>query len=208
MIEIHFDQRVIDRELARLGGSKHRLAHAVKMALQATAPQVRATVLTTLEKDVAVGSRFIKRAVKAVQNLGESSRFRVFSKNLFMDDYELTPMEQTARLGVPSREWPGFTYRLRKGGKEFHSFGTPTGGSGTGSVPFIAKTASGRLRVMYRRSADRAAPGRDVFLAYAPSIQYHAVAPDVEEAARETTMRIFHKELARAVDEMLAGRAS
>lgn len=207
MIEIRFDQRVIDRELARLGGSKHRLAHAVKMALQATAPQVRATVLTTLEKDVAVGSRFIKRAVKAVQNLGETSRFRVFSKNLFMDDYELTPMEQTARLGVPSREWPGFTYRLRKGGKEFHSFGTPTGSSGTGSVPFIAKTSSGRLRVMYRRSG-RQEPGKDVFLAYAPSIQYHAVAPDVEEAARETTMRIFHKELARAVDEMLAGRAS
>lgn len=208
MIEIHFDQRLIAKELARLGGSRHRLAHAVKMALQATAPQVRATVLTTLEKDVAVGSRFIKRAVKTVQNLGETARFKVFSKNLFMDDYELTPREATARLGMRSRDWPGFTYRLRKGGKEFHSYGTPTGGSGTGSTPFIAHTASGRLRVMYRRSADRSVPGKDVFLAYAPSIQYHAVAPDVEEAARETTMRIFHKELARAVDELLAGAAS
>lgn len=208
MIEIRFDQRLIAKELARLGGSQYRLARAVKMALAATAPQVRATVLTTLEKDVAVGSKFIRRAVKAVRNLGDTSRFKVFSKNLFLDDYELTPREQTARLGMRSRDWPGFIYRLRKGGKEFHSYGTPTGGSGTGSTPFIARTASGRLRVMYRRDASRAAPGEDVFLAYAPSIQYHAVAPDVEEAARVTTMRIFHKELAHAVDELLAGAAS
>lgn len=62
---------------------------------------------------------------------------------------------------------------------------------------------------MYRRNADHVQAGEDkVFLAYAPPIQYHAVAPEVEEAARATSMRLFHDALHRAVNELLVGRAS
>lgn len=207
MIEIQIDQRQIAAELARLGGVQHNLARAVKAALMATAPKVRADVIGVLERDITVGNKFVRRAVKAVRSMGVGAEFKVFSKSLFLDDYELEPREQTARLGMRSKEWPGFTYRLRRDGKQFHSYGTPTGSDGTGSTPFIAPTARGTLRVMYRRNPDHAQGGDDVFLAYAPPIQYHAVAPQVQETARNTAMRIFHQELTRAVDNILGGRA-
>lgn len=208
MIEIQFDPRVIDEALARLDGVQHNLARAVKAALMATAPKVRADVIGVLERDITVGNRFVRRAVKAVRNRGDSAQFKVFSKSLFLDDYELEPRERTARLGMRSKEWPGFTYRLRRDGKQFHSYGTPTGSDGTGSTPFLARTSEGKLRVMYRRNPDHVQTGHDdVFLAYAPPIQYHAVAPQVEETARNTAMRIFHQELTRAVDNILKGRA-
>jgi len=205
MIEISFDERVIEQQLARLSGAQHRLAQAVKRAVMATVPQVREAVLGVLEQDIPVGNRFVRRAVQAVRHLEGRSEFRIFSKRLFLDDYELTPRTQTARTGIRSSDRSGFMYLLRRGGKMFHSFGTMTGRDGTGSKPFIARTGTGKLRVMYRRDNNRAAHGRDVFLAYAPPIQYHAVAPHVEDEARHTTARIFHKELASAVDAILAG---
>lgn len=208
MIEIQIDQRQIAAELARLGGVQHQLARAVKAALMATAPKVRAEVIGVLERDITVGKKFVRRAVKAVRNMGTSAEFKVFSKSLFLDDYELEPREQTARPGVRSKEWPGFTYRLRRDGPQFHSYGTSTGSDGTGSTPFLARTSGGNLRVMYRRNPGHVQTGDDdVFLAYAPPIQYHAVAPQVQEAARNTAMRIFHQELTRAVDNILEGRA-
>lgn len=208
MIEIHFDERIIAQQLDRLGGVQHNLARAVKSALMATAPLVRREVLMYLERDITVGRKFVRRAVKAVRHMGAASEFRVFSKSLFLDDYELDPREQTARQGVKSKEWPGFTYKLRQGGKTFHSYGTPTGSDGTGSTPFLARTSGGNLRVMYRRNKSRVQGGEDdVFLAYAPPIQYHAAAPQVETLARETTMRIFHAHLVRAVDNILEGKA-
>lgn len=209
MIEIQIDQQRLDKELARLQGSAYRLSRAVKIALYEVTPQVRAEVIGVLEKNITVGSKFVRRAVKAVRHMGDSAQFRVFSKSLFLDDYELTPREQTARAGTRSKDWPGFTYKLRNDGKTFHSFGTPTGRDGTGSTPFIAKAASGNLRVMYRRNPNHVQSGEDnVFLAYAPPVQYHAVAPEVEELARATSMRLFHDALRRAIDELLAGRAS
>ncbi len=208
MIEIQFDPRLIDEALARLGGARHNLARAVRAALMATAPKVRADVIGVLERDITVGNKFVRRAVKAVRNRGDSAEFKVFSKSLFLDDYEVDPRERTARPGMRSKEWPGFTYRLRRDGRQFHSYGTPTGAHGNGSVPFLAYTGRGTLRVMYRRNPGHVQAGEEnVFLAYAPPIQYHAVAPHVEETARDTAMRIFHQELSRAVDNILAGRA-
>ena len=208
MIEIQFDPRVIDEALSRLGGVQHNLARAVKAALMATAPKVRADVIGVLTRDITVGGTFVRRAVKAVRNRGDAAEFKVFSKSLFLDDYELEPREQTARTGIRSKNWPGFTYRLRRDGRRFHSYGTPTGSDATGGTPFIARTSRGTLRVMYRRNPGRVRAGEDrVFLAYAPPVQYHAVAPHVERTARDTTMRIFHEELNRAVDAILAGRA-
>lgn len=207
MIEIQIDQREIDRQLTRLGRVPRRLSQCVVQALRVTVPEVRKKVIGTLEAEVAVGHRFIRRAVKAVRYSDDGAQFRVFSKNLLLDDYELSPREQTARPGVQSRNWPGFEYKLRKNGKTYHSFGTLTGRDGTGSVPFLAQTQSGNLRVMYRRNKDRSEPGKDVFLAYAPSIQYHAVAPEVEEVARATAMRLFHENLDHIVSVQLGENA-
>lgn len=203
MIEIQFDQSEINRIFDRLGRVPRRLSQYVTQALRATVPEVRKDVIGTLEAEITVGSKFIKRAVKTVRYSEEGAQFRVFSKSLFLDDYELAPREQTAREGVQSRNWPGFKYKLRKGGRTYHSFGTLPGASGTGSVPFLGTTQSGNLRVMYRRNAARTETGKDVFLAYAPSIQYHAVAPEVEDAARETAMRLFHENLDRRVSAQL-----
>ena len=204
MIEIQFDMNEIQRALDRLYGSKKLLSEAVSSALIVTVPEVRKRVIGVLQDKVTVGDKFIKRAVKTSQIQAGLGQFRVVSKRLFLDDYELSPRVQTAKPGMQSRNWPGFSYKLRKDGKTYHSFDTPTGSDGTGSKPFIAMTSKDTLRVMYRRNSGHIDEGeRDVYLAYAPPIQYHAVAPEVEEAARETSMHIFTEALERAVSNML-----
>lgn len=66
-----------------------------------------------------------------------------------------------------SMDFHALPYRLRKGGRELPSYGTPADGSGTG---IHARTASGRLHVIYRRDASRAAPQvEDAFLVCAPA---------------------------------------
>ena len=204
MIEIQFDMDAIQRAVDQLHGSKKLLSKAVTSALIVTVPEVRKRVIGVLEDDVTVGKRFIKRAVKTAQFQAGLGRFRVVSKRLFLDHYELSPRVPTARPGVQSRNWPGFSYKLRRSGKTYHSFDTPTGSDGTGSKPFLGVTDNGTLRVMYRRNPGHVEDGqRDVYLSYAPPIQYHAVAPEVEEAAREPSMLIFNAALERAVDNML-----
>lgn len=208
MIEFQIDQRALNEALVQLGGMQHRLNAAVEMAVHSVAPKVRTEVIGTLERDVTTGKNFIRRAVKAVRMTGSEARFKVFSKRLFLDDYELSPREQTARPGVAPRDRPGFNYKLRRDGDTYSSRSMPNGKDGSGSKPFLARTEKGTLRVMYRRSADRkAAAGDDVYLAYAPSIQYHAVAPEVEDAARETSMRLFHEALDNAVRALLRNGA-
>lgn len=204
MIEIQFDMNEIERALDKLYGSKKLLSEAVSSALSVTVPEVRKRVIGVLKDEVTVGERFIKRAVKTAQIRSGLGEFRVVSKRLFLDDYELSPRVPTARPGMQSRNWPGFSYKLRRSGKTYHSFDTPTGGDGTGSKPFLGITDNGTLRVMYRRNPGHVEEGqRDVYLSYAPPIQYHAVAPEVEETARETSMLIFNAALERAVDNML-----
>lgn len=196
MIEIHFDAERIDEALRRLHGSEHLLSQAVRRAVQVAAPGVRRAVRVHLEQEVTVGPRLVRRAVKAVRDYGNEARFRVFSKNLLLDDYKLTPRERTARRGVRSSRWPGFSYRLRKSGPVFNSLGTLGGGTGTGSHPFLADTGEA-LRGMYRRA------NGEIFLVYGPSVQYHACAPEVEEEAREVGMELFHEALDRAVSRLL-----
>lgn len=198
MIEIQFDADKIDEALRRLHGSRHLLSRAVGVAVRATAPEVRRTVIGVLENEVLVGSRFIRRAVRSVRDFGNQSRFRVFSKRLLLDDYRLTPRERTARKGIRSSRWPGFEYQLRKDGPTFNSLGAIGGGTGTGSHPFLGNIGGGEeLRAMYKRA------NGEVFLVYAPSIQYHACAPEVEEYAREVSMATFHDALDRAVSRLL-----
>lgn len=196
MIEIQFDADKIDEALRRLHGSEHLLARAVRAAVGATAPAVRRDVLVHLEQEVTVGSRFVRRAVKAVRDYGNEARFRVLSKRLFLDDYRLTPRERTARKGVRSSRWPGFNYQLRQSGPVFNSLGAIGGGTGTGSHPFLADNGE-TLRAMYRRA------NGEVFLIHAPSIQYHACAPEVEEGARNISMELFSAALERSVSRIL-----
>ena len=147
MIEIQFDMNEIQRALDRLYGSKKLLSEAVSSALIVTVPEVRKRVIGVLQDKVTVGDKFIKRAVKTAQIQAGLGQFRVVSKRLFLDDYELSPRVQTAKPGMQSRNWPGFSYKLRKDGKTYHSFDTPTGSDGTGSKPFIAMTSKDTLRV-------------------------------------------------------------
>lgn len=201
MIEIAIDKAQIERALKRLNGIEYRLNGAIKVALGATVPIVRAEIIGVLEKDVIVGKKFIARAVKRVRKMREGSySITIASKSLFLDDYAISPRRQTATLGVQSTHWEGFNYKLRHDGKMFNSRGTLTGTDYNGSTPFIAETERGELRVMYRHKR-RQTP----FLAYAPSIQYHAVGPHVQEAAEEKSMEVFHQKLMEAVNTILAG---
>ena len=97
MIEIQFDMNEIERALDKLYGSKKLLSEAVSSALSVTVPEVRKRVIGVLKDEVTVGERFIKRAVKTAQIRSGLGEFRVVSKRLFLDDYELSPRVPTAR---------------------------------------------------------------------------------------------------------------
>lgn len=202
MIEFQIDQRELDRALSRLGGVKHEFVFACIEALKVTVPETRRKVLEMLKTDIAIDSGFVRRAVKSIMYRDTQAQFRVYSKNLLLSDYEVNPSEQTARAGIRSRQWPGFTYKLRNSGDTYSSFGMATGHDGTGSTPFLAySTNTGELRVMYRRNKNY---GDEVLIINnAPSIQYHAANPEVEDTVRIVSTRLFHDALHIAVNRRL-----
>lgn len=202
MIELHLDTEELEKALKLLGGSEYALKVAVRKAIPSVAEAVRKQVLTTLDKDVALAPKsgvLIKRAVKAVQNLGEGARFKVASKHLLLGDYDVTPLSITAKKGVRVKDRKPFHYHLRKGGERFssHSLAITSQRGNRGSLPFIAATREGHLRVMYRSpSDDHDTP----LLAYAPSVQYHAATPEMEQEALEVSTKAFREALLRVIE--------
>lgn len=201
MIEIVIDSRALESALEEVNGCEAKLRLAVKKAIPVVAAQVRREVIGYLGENVALAPQhgaLIKRAVKALQNRDGESRFRIASKRLLLSDYDVSPREATARAGVPVRQRKAFHYHLRVGGERYSSLSALTGRLGNGSIPFIARTLSGELRVMYR-SANK--PSDEPLLVYAPTVQYHAVTPEIEERAHDISMEFFRAALRKAISE-------
>lgn len=118
VIEIQFDMNEIERALDKLYGSKKLLSEAVSSALSVTVPEVRKRVIGVLKDEVTVGERFIKRAVKTAQIRSGLGEFRVVSKRLFLDDYELSPRVPTARPGNAISELAGLFIQVAKKRKD------------------------------------------------------------------------------------------
>jgi hypothetical protein len=196
MIEIVIDNKDIEKALQRLDGDRNKLTQAVRDIVPVAARRVRRDVIEYLDRTVALAPKrgiLVKRAVKALRHMDGQSRFSIASKRLLLDDYDINPRAVTAQKGVPVKSRKPFHYHLRKHGALYGSRSTLTGRMGAGSIPFIARTQSGNLRVMYRsaNTGEHDTP----LLVYAPSIQYHAVTPELEERERELGARIFGEEL-------------
>jgi hypothetical protein len=202
MIELAFDEKEMDKALARLDGARDKLDRIVKEVVPDVAKQVRENVLEYLDETVAITPRkrgLVKRAVKAVRHQNGVSRFVVASKRLLLGDYDVNPLSVTATKGVPVKNRAPFYYRLRKEGRIFGSLSTLTGRAGEGSIPFIAKTPKGQLRVMYRKT-NKATDS--LLLAYAPPVQYHAATPKLEEHIRDLSAELFSERLNAALERI------
>ena len=196
MIELAFDQKDMDEALARLGGAKDKLDRIIRDIVPGVAQRVREEVLEHLGQTVALAPRkgaLVKRAVRALKHRGESS-FVVASRRLLLGDYDVDPMSVTAQPGVPVKMRSPFNYSLRHGGRRFSSLTAPT----AGSIPFIARTKDGRLRVMFRGSND------SLQFLHAPSIQYHAATPEVDERIQDLGAELFRSRLNAALERMEA----
>lgn len=204
MIEIQIDQREIERQLARIGNMPVRLAECVRLAMKDTAPAVRQRVIDTLKSRTYIFEQTIEKSVGRVLYNDGGARFRISSGgNLPLEEYSsIDPLEQTARKGMSSRNWPGFSYRFSTSGKEYNSLGTLTGKDGKGSIPFLVPVSSGgnQLQVKYRHS-------NKLFRLFGPSVQYHAMMPEVLAAARELGQQLFSAHLDRIVGEAMEGSA-
>jgi hypothetical protein len=204
MIELQFDVKDIEAALIRLNGSQARLTQIVRDIVPIVARRVRQDVIGYLAETVALAPArgvLVKRAVKAVRNLPGESRFRVASKSLFLGDYDVSPFAVTAAPGVPVKRRRPFHYHLRRQGQRFSSLNTPTGEMGDGSIPFIARSHKGDLRVMYRSA--KTEEHDTALLVYAPPIQYHAATPELEDITQELSARIFREELENLLERVV-----
>jgi hypothetical protein len=202
MIELVIDSKDMDNALQKLDGNKSKLLRMMKDVVPAVARRVRQDVIGYLDETVALAptrGALVKRAVKAVRNYNGESRFNIVSKRLLLDDYDIDPRVVTAQKGVPVKRRKSFSYHLRKHGELFNSLSALTGKLGDGSIPFIAMTHSGKLRVMYRSAnvAEHDTP----LLVYAPTVQYHAATPEMEERAHTLSAQIFREELFRRLED-------
>ena len=191
----------MEKALQKLNGDKSKLLRMMKDVVPVVARRVRQDVIGYLDETVGLAPQrgaLIKRAVKAVRNFNGEARFNVVSKRLLLDDYFLIPRAVTAQKGVPIKQRKPFFYHLRKNGSMYSNLSALTGRLGTGGIPFLARSKkTGNLRVMYRSAnAEHDTP----LLMYAPTIQYHAVTPELEEREQELSARIFREELFRRLE--------
>ena len=201
MIDLTFDMRLIEREMARL----RRVPDALQRALFPTVSMViedsRGHLQTRLAATAALPDKTIKKAIKAhparVSGQGAEGRIVVSSKGIPIIEYDVQPKEVTARKGSRSKSWPGFTFALRSGERRERE-GLPSD-----SLPFIAamsnKGKGGHLGVYHRSSAGK------IKELIGPSVQYHATTPEMEADLISHADSLFSRILPRVVDSVLAG---
>jgi hypothetical protein len=171
-----------------------------------------------LEANVALPAKFARQAVKisGVKLEGDKvmGEVTVRSKHIPLIDYDVQPKTITARRGLPSRQWPGFSYALRLG--ERRKSESRIHGKG---LPFIARMPGGHLGVYFRPghiagstykkglwgkgrrgTKDHEAIKQD----WGPDLQYHVATPEIEEAVCSRAALDFPAILARHVDRAIA----
>jgi hypothetical protein len=170
-----------------------------------------------LRSEVPLPEKQVARAVKLSPVRLEGARvfgeITVRGPHIPLIHYDVTPATVTARLGVPSRRWPGFTYALRAGERR-RSEDYPHGAG----RPFVARMPGGHLGVYYRpgyssgvrQSGLWGKGGRGVKEhaaikeAYGPDVQYHVADPDVEQMILDRAAETFPAVLSRYVEQALA----
>lgn len=203
-IEITIDPREIEAALERLRGIPHALQRAIYPAVGEVMQGVRNHLAGYLSSDVPLSSKSARKAIKLNQPrmaggsvIGEVV---VRSTMLPLIEYGVQPQEVTARPGVNPRNWPDFTFSLRRG--DIRAGRSRIQGAG---LPFIARMNTGHLGVYYRTGGRTRKGNVQIKQSYGPTVQYHVATPEIEGMFSEQASARFPEILARYVDQTLAG---
>jgi len=225
MIEIDVDPTTLENALRRLEKVPYALQRAIMPAVHEMLCGVADRVADYLESDVSLPAKISRKAVRisGVRLDGNTvtGEINVNSKRIPLIHYDVRPQEITARPGLPSRRWPGFSYSLRDG--ERRSSASLIKGSG---LPFVAKMPGGHVGIYFRTGyksghrqsglwgtskwhrkksdADFYRDHEAIKQIYGPSVQYHVLNPALGESITRQASDAFPVILARYVEEALA----
>lgn len=195
MIEIQIDTRQVDAAMQRLKDVPYAMQRAIFPAVSEVLYGVRRELARYLSGEVALPVHMTARAIKmfapSVAGTTITGRIMVKSTMLPLIYYDVQPLEITARPGMRPKQWPGFSFGLRKGERR-----QSTERVQGISQPFIARMPGGHLGVYYRTATQ-------LKQAYGPMVQYHVANPEVEGPIVENAQRRFPNILARFVDQAI-----
>ncbi|MCL2459131.1 MAG: hypothetical protein FWF31_09890, partial [Desulfobulbus sp.] len=149
MIEITVDPAQLDAAMQRLAKVPYALQRAILPAVHEMLRGVADQLADYLESDVPLPAKIARKAIKisGVKLEGDkvTGEVNVRSPHVPLIHYDAQPDSITARPGVASRSWPGFSYSLRTG--ERRRSENLIKGAG---LPFIARMPGGHLGVYFR----------------------------------------------------------
>jgi hypothetical protein len=221
MIAITVDPAQLDAAMRRLDKVPYAMQRAIIPAVSAMMHEVRGYLAVYLQTEVPLPGKLAVRTIRLsgvrMQDNGAFGEVTVRSPHLPLIHYDVLPADITARLGVPSRRWPGFTYALRSG--ERRQSKDLVSGAG---LPFVARMPGGHLGVYSRpgyRSGVRKSglwgtgrrgskPHMAIKELYGPDVQYHVATPNVEQSVIDRATANFPAVLSRYVDQAIAAHAS
>lgn len=215
-VEIRIDHSELDEAMRRLESIPYALQRAVYPAVSEVLQGVRDHLADYLTSDVPLPDKLSRKAIRLSGVrleggvvVGEVS---VTSASIPLIYYDVEALEITARTGIRSKKWPGFTFALRTGERRQSS----ERAEGKG-LPFIARMPGGHLGVYFRPGyqsgvrqsglwgkGKRGVKAHDaVKQAYGPRVQYHVATPEVEQSIINRANEAFPVILAKYVDQAI-----
>lgn len=206
-IEIHVDQALFDDAMRRMQKIPYALEKAIYPTISVVVSNAHEEIRNALNSEVALPKKIINKAITMLapqqENGGVTCSINVESSGIALIHYDVLPNDVTARAGVASKNWTGFSYALRRGDRRESKDLTRSV-----SLPFIARMKSGHLGVYHRtgRIKKNSKTGKnyqEIKELYGPSVQYHFT-PKLEHQIIESAERELPRVLARFVDQVIA----
>ena len=219
MIELEVDAEQLEEARRRLQKVPYALQRAIIPAVHEMMQGVTALLSEHLEAEIPLPDAVVRRSLHlgSVEIRGNRVMgvITVRSKKhipLFL--YDAQPSDKTAKPGLPSKSWPGFSYALRAGERRSSNLLIGKGAS----LPFIAEMPGGHVGVYVRtgysagvRQSGLWGKGRRgvkdheaIKEIFGPDVQYHVADPAVEGEVLERASAEFPAILARHVDRAIA----
>lgn len=202
-VEIIIDPKEIEAALAKLKDVPYALQRAVYPAVAEVMQGVRNHLAEYLTSDVPIDPGAALKAIKLTQprQTGDAviGEVVVRSAMLPLIYYDVQPRAITASQGLHPRQWPDFTFSLRRGDRR-------AGRSRIqgASLPFIAQMKGGHLGVFFRTGGQTKKGYVQIKQSYGPTVQYHVATPEIESSFSDQGTSRFPEILARYVDQALA----
>jgi len=202
-VEITIEPQELDAAMERLKDVPYAFQRAVYPAVAEVMQEVRNHLAEYISSDVPLPPKAALKAIRLyaprMQGDGVVGEVVVQSRMFPLIDYDVQPKEITARKGLHPRQWPDFTFSLRRG--DLRAGRSRVQGV---SLPFIARMPAGHLGVYYRTGRKTKKGNVQIKESYGPTVQYHVATPEVEGAISEQAHSNFPAILARYVDQALA----